>query len=96
MTERRDYLTRIMGILMGMLIVLSIVPLASADGGYLGGGFLGIPSDLYSRMDPAVMNTIIGGTSGYNLWTPSDYYYGYPATGNDIGYSRVNHRLFGL
>nr|WP_319538814.1 hypothetical protein [uncultured Methanospirillum sp.] len=64
------YYTRAM-ILLSLLSVCLIMPV-SAYNGYLDGGFLGIPSDIYSRMDPSVTNNIIGTVQEKTLFGLSD------------------------
>ena len=97
MTQERDYLTGIITILLIILILFSIVPMVSADDDYLDGGFLGMPAWLYARLDPTIMNNIIGVVHGHTLWGPSE------ETPTDIGYPfvrdidlspRVRHWIF--
>lgn len=53
------------------LLTVSFVP-AIADNGYLDGGFMGIPADIYFRMDPSVSNNIIGTVQERPLFGLSD------------------------
>ncbi|PWR70901.1 hypothetical protein [Methanospirillum lacunae] len=53
------------------LLTVSILP-AIADNEYLDGGYMGIPADIYSRMDPSVSNNIIGTVQERPLFGLSD------------------------
>ena len=72
MTQQRDYLTRLITLLLASLILFSIMPAVVADDDYLDGGFMGIPAWLYDRLDPTVMNNIIGVVHGHTFFSPSD------------------------
>ena len=64
------YYTRAM-VLLSLLSVCLIMPV-SAYNEYLDGGFLGIPADIYERMDPSVSNNIIGTVHERTLFGLSD------------------------
>ena len=72
MTDHSNYLTGLIILLLVILIVFSSVPVVSADKGYLDGGFLGMPAWLYARLDPTIMNNIIGVVHGHTFFSPSD------------------------
>ena len=72
MTQRRHYLTGLIVLMLAILIMFSVVPVASADDDYLDGGFLGMPAWLYARLDPTIMNNIIGVVHGHTLWGLSE------------------------
>lgn len=85
MTQIRNYLTGCITILLAILILLSMVPVVSADDGYLDGGFLGMPTWLYSRLDPTNMNNIIGVVHGHTFFSLSEN------IPTDAGYSFVRN-----
>ncbi len=53
---------------LGALIIITGGYPVIADDGYLDGGFMGIPSWVYVRIDPTVMNNIIGTVHGHTLF----------------------------
>jgi hypothetical protein len=57
--------------LLSLLVVVLIMP-TNASGEYLDGGYMGIPDDIYSRMDPSVTNNIIGTIHEKTLFGLSD------------------------
>lgn len=97
MTQRKDYLTGLIALLLVILIIFSTVPVVSADDDYLDGGFLGMPAWLYARLDPTIMNNIIGVVHGHTLWglsddTPVDT--GHSFIGDVAPSPRVRHWIF--
>ena len=72
MTQQRNYVTRGITILLAILALFSIVPVVSADDDYLDGGYMGMPTWLYARLNPAVMNNIIGVVHGHTFFSPSE------------------------
>ena len=97
MRQKRDYLTGCIPTLLAILILFSIVPVVSADDNYMDGGFLGMPSWLYARLDTGIMNNIMGVVHGHTFSSPTE---NPPAdTGHtfirDSGFSpRLNHGIF--
>lgn len=67
-TTRQKMITSLIAGLGVMIILIGGCPV-SADDGYLDGGFLGMPAWVYVRMDPAVMNNIIGTVHGHTLFS---------------------------
>ena len=72
MTKKSEYRTGLLTFLLAILILFCIVQVVSADDDYLDGGFMGMPAWLYARLDPTIMNNIIGVVHGHTFFSPSD------------------------
>ena len=97
MTQRRNYLTGFIALMLAILIISIAVPVAIADDDYLDGGFLGMPAWLYARLDPTIMNNIIGVVHGHTLWGLSEdppVYTGHPFMGDVDLFPRARHWIF--
>jgi len=70
MTRYKYHIKGMLGLL-SLLVVILVMP-TSASNEYLDGGYLGIPDDIYSRMDPSVSNNIIGTIHEKTLFGLSD------------------------